>query len=150
MDILKWITISIASEQLATGSTTILKEHAHDKEKVIVVSNNMGITNIISVTTPQMFTLDISDITTAEPSIGTTALWQTAILMPINCKMIYGPQNTIHTIDVDGKPVGAVIKRENKDDYWGYMAKLEADQIAENNEEKAEKIITAIEHLKPP
>lgn len=127
----------------------IKKEHAHDKEKVIVVSNNMGITQYY-------FRND-----TANVHVGYiryydrgTVDWDYCIVANSYIDAyqlqndLWPPKNTIHTIDVDGKPVGAVIKRENKDDYWGYMAKLEADQIAENNEEKAEKIFTAIEHFK--
>lgn len=37
-------------------------------------------------------------------------------------RKIWPPKNTIHTIDVDGYPICAVIKRKNKFDYLGYEA----------------------------
>lgn len=33
----------------------------------------------------------------------------------------FPPKNTIHTIDVDGKPICIILKRETKDDYIGYQ-----------------------------
>jgi len=35
---------------------------------------------------------------------------------------IWPPDNTIHTIDVDGKPICAILARTSKDDYAGYQA----------------------------
>ena len=45
-------------------------------------------------------------------------------------RKIWPPKNTIHTIDVDGYPICAILKRENKDDYYGYTA-LQDNKIVE-------------------
>ncbi|MDD2411520.1 MAG: glycosyltransferase family 39 protein [Bacteroidales bacterium] len=57
---------------------------------------------------------------------------------------IWPPKNTVHTIDVDGKPICAILKRENRDDYFGNLAKYNADNIKENSPEKMAFIEEAI------
>ena len=37
-------------------------------------------------------------------------------------KGIWPPENTIHTIDIDGVPVCAIIERKNLNDYYGFQA----------------------------
>ena len=43
---------------------------------------------------------------------------------------IWPPENAIHIIYADGVPIGAVLERKNKDDYYGYKA-LEEGRSAE-------------------
>ena len=57
---------------------------------------------------------------------------------------IWPPKGTIHTIDVGGKPIAAVIRRENKSDYAGYLLKSKLSDTALTNEERYEVLQQAI------
>lgn len=62
--------------------------------------------------------------------------WDIGIFIPafIEKNIMQGgyfpPKGTIHTIDIDGKPVCAIIKRENKEDFYGIQA-LKNNQLEE-------------------
>ena len=54
---------------------------------------------------------------------------------------IWPPENAIHIIYADKVPVGAVLKRKSKDDYYGYLALNEGrNKLAVDYFEKALKI----------
>ncbi len=57
---------------------------------------------------------------------------------------IWPPKGTIHTIDVGGKPIAAIIKRENKSDYEGYLLKEKLSDTTLSNEERFEILQQAI------
>lgn len=49
---------------------------------------------------------------------------------------IWPPKGTIHTIDVEGKPIAAIIKRENKSDLQGYGFKTKLQDTSLSMEEQ--------------
>lgn len=57
---------------------------------------------------------------------------------------IWPPKGTIHTIDVDGKPIAAIIKRENKADYEGYLLKSKLSDDSLPMEERINIVYAAI------
>lgn len=45
---------------------------------------------------------------------------------------IWPPKNTIHTIDVDGKPICAILKRANKDDFYASEFKTKSENTKDS------------------
>ncbi len=57
------------------------------------------------------------------------AVWANTHITPIQLEKGYWPpKETIHTMDVDGVPIGAVVKRISNEDYNGYQALLKGNQ----------------------
>ncbi len=126
----------------------IKKEHANADRKIVIVSNNMGITQYYM--RHDTATMHVGYIRYYERG---TIDWDYCIVVNSYIDAyqlqngIWPPKNTIHTIDVDGKPICAVLKRTNRDDYLGHVAKTNADNIKENSPEKMAFIEQAIGHF---
>lgn len=112
----------------------IKKEHPNPPKKVVVVSNNMGITQYY-------FRHDTTNVAVGYIRYYDrgTIDWDYCIVVNSYIDAIqlqtgiWPPKNTIHTIDVDGKPVCAILKRDDRNDYLGFAAKSMAESIKENN-----------------
>ncbi len=111
----------------------IKKDNPKPTKKTVVVSNNMGITQYY-------FRHD-----TATVAVGYiryyergTIDWDYCIIVNsyIDANQLqtgmWPPKNTIHTIEVDGKPICAILKRDNRDDYLGFSTKATAEGIKDN------------------
>lgn len=126
----------------------IKKEDAGADRKMVIVSNNMGITQYYM--RHDTATMHVGYIRYYERG---TIDWDYCIVVNSYIDAyqlqnnIWPPKNTIHTIDVDGKPICAILKRENREDFFGHEAKMKADNIKENSPEKMEFIEEAIHHF---
>lgn len=54
------------------------------------------------------------------------------------------PKNTIHTINVDGKPIAAILERRDKSDYEAYLLTQKLNDATVPNEEKVTAVQQAI------
>ncbi len=126
-------------------SQHIKKEHKPQDQKKIVGTNNLGIT-------AYYIQKDSSYLTLEYIRYYERGNYDWDYYIVVNSYIdafqlqngIWPPKNTIHTIDVDNKPICAILKRETKNDFIAYQHKLksenEKDSISERiyNSSKAE------------
>jgi len=131
-----------------------VKEHVKnetkpDGKKIIVGSNNLGITeyylkedsakiNLEYIRYYERGNIDWDYYIVVNSYIDATQL-QTGM---------WPPKNTIHTIDVDGKAICAILKRNTKDDFYAYEYKTKAENPKDSMPVRVQNMMKAEELYK--